>query len=110
MEQISVFDLIPKLDYEMYDGFKVEKDVAIKLRIGGIFKIVKGIYYFMTRYKSEYTIALAFPNQYGGSLVFTVTEEQFQKYFKSLGQKVYPNKTEIWNGENWIINPNLKTN
>lgn len=104
MMQISIFELLN--NDEMYDGYEVSHPASILLPIGSKYKLQKGKYYLITRTVSDnqYTYTVAYPNQYGGSFCFSVSENQFKKHFKPLGDKLYPKSLEIWNGKKWMPN------
>lgn len=106
MEQLSIFDFL-KID-EMYDGYVVRSTKSIEIPCGCRIKIKSGsVCYLVTRHKKLHQVSIAFPNNYGGSFGFCITEDQFQNHFKSLGEKIYPTSNEIWNGSAWIKNPVL---
>lgn len=102
-EQISLLDGFQ--NFEMYDGYEVMHTVNI-LAPNGKEKLKKGqLYYLVSSYSEEYTIAL--PNEYGGSYGFTVNEKQFKEHFRFINRKVYPKSEEVWNGKSWIKNPSM---
>lgn len=104
--QMSIFDLI-NLD-EMYDGYRVRSTKTIENLCGCRIKLVKDtLCYLITRHSRSNSISIAFPNKYGGSFGFTVTDNQFYKLFEPLNKKIYPISKEIWDGKAWINNPSL---
>lgn len=101
--QLSIFDFI-KID-SMFDGYEVVKTKTIETN-GSRIKLNAGdICYLVSKNCTITTIE--FPNNFGGSFGITITANQFNNLFRSLGRKVYPKRKEIWNGKIWIDNPEL---
>lgn len=102
--QMSIFEFL-KID-EMYDGYKVIKTSTIDV-MGNRIKINKNdICYLVVKCKDGY-VNMAFPNEYGGSLGLPIREEKFNTLFERLNRKIYPKCKDIWNGKNWVPNPNM---
>lgn len=101
--QLNIYDFINISD--MYDGYIVTATKTITCN-GLRHELTEGdICYFVTRQKRSGLVSIAFPNNYGGSYGFSVTNSQFNNYFESTGKKIYPKSKEIWDGTSWIKNP-----
>lgn len=102
-QQLSLFKQAQ--EFKMYDGYEVKNNASIQID-GGKFKLIKGqIFYLVSKYNNKYSIAL--PNEQGGSYGFCVSSNKFKECFKYLNKKVYPKSKDIWNGINWVVNPDL---
>lgn len=92
----------------MFDGYIVKSTATIDIPCGCRKKLKKGsICYFVTRDKKSEQVCVEFPDNYGGSLGFFVTDKQFDNFFESVGKKIYPKSNEIWDGTAWVKNPML---
>lgn len=105
--QISIFDILESLESDMHDGYIVKYTKTIEA-CGSRIKIEKDkVCYLVAKDKNAGLINIAFPNDFGGSSGFCVTENQFNKLFAPVGKKIYSKSKEIWNGKAWVKNPAL---